>query len=64
MKPLSLPARQMRQRRINAYYMMPDKQHDQTDQLEIGTFPPHEDRPRTLREMFADYEMDNDDPEQ
>ena len=59
MKPLSLHARQASQRRMTAFYLSPEGRRAD-DQVEISAYLPHEDRPRTLREMFADTEIDVD----
>lgn len=62
MKPLSLHARQVSQRRMTAFYLSPEGRNAD-DQIEITAYAPHEDRPRTLREMFADTEIDSDEDE-
>jgi hypothetical protein len=60
MKLFGLHMRQMHQRRINSFYMLPAQQPTEQTQNHITTFAPHEDRPRSLREMFADTEFDID----
>ena len=61
MKPLSRYARQLHQRRISAFFLLDHDSAQSDRQIEITTFSPHEDRPRTLREMFADTEVDLED---
>lgn len=61
MKPLSLHARQTNQRRMNAFYLSPQLESTANTQIEIQKFLGHEDRPRTLREMFADADFAGDD---
>ncbi|NYT77903.1 hypothetical protein H0A71_12925 [Alcaligenaceae bacterium] len=60
MKPLSRYARQLHQRRISAFFLLKHDTGRSDRQIEITTFSPHEDRPRTLREMFPDAEIDPD----
>lgn len=60
MKPLSRYARQLHQRRISAFFLLKHDSNKTDGQIEITTFSPHEDRPRTLREMFPDAEIDPD----
>lgn len=61
-KHLNLHARQANQRRMTAFYLSPEGRNIE-DQMEIAAYLPHEDRPRTLREMFADTEIDSDEEE-
>jgi len=44
---------------MTAFYLSPEGRRAD-DQIEISAYLPHEDRPRTLREMFADTEIDAD----
>ncbi|NYT38998.1 hypothetical protein ERD78_19260 [Allopusillimonas soli] len=60
MKPLSLHARQMNQRRVTAFYLSPERPAPDDGQSDMKHFRPHEDRPRSLREMFSDEEIDGD----
>lgn len=65
MKNLMRYARQVNQRRMTAFYLLPqpgdNDMQSSKDQLRIEHIVSHEDRPRSLREMFADVEYDNDD---
>lgn len=63
MKPFSLHARQTNQRRMNAFYLSPQHESTASTQIEIQKFRGHEDRPRTLREMFADLDFASEDDE-
>lgn len=60
MKTLNLHLRQTNQRRINVFYLSPQDNRAASTQMEITKFLGHEDRPRTLREMFADDEVEPD----
>ncbi|GAB2896567.1 hypothetical protein [Paralcaligenes ginsengisoli] len=64
MKQLML-YRQINQRRMSAFYLSPQHGSEakpfSQDQLVLDTHVPTEDRPRSLREMFADIEYDNED---
>ncbi len=60
MKTLNLHSRLASQRRMTAFYLSPEGR-ELDDQMEILAYSQHEDRPRTLREMFADTELDGDD---
>lgn len=61
MKQLLHHARQLHQRRMSAFYLLPEKDSRSPSQLPLEHIPQLEDRPRTLREMFADIEYDNED---
>jgi hypothetical protein len=57
-------ARQLNQRRMSAFYLLPQPNNDGRQpargQLSLENVSSTEDRPRTLREMFADIEYDNE----
>lgn len=59
-----LYARQVGQRRTSAFYLLPkpDSQAGERGHHVFGNRPGMADRPRSLREMFADTEYDNDYP--
>jgi len=65
MNRLLYHARQLNQRRMGVFYLLPHaagaQPADAHGQLRLDHVPSHEDRPRTAREMFADVEYDNDD---
>ncbi|MCQ9617088.1 hypothetical protein L1889_10540 [Paenalcaligenes niemegkensis] len=67
MKHLMRYVRQLNQRRMTAFHLLPqsndEKQAVLHGQLRLESFAPIADRPRSLREMFADteYENENDD---
>jgi len=64
MKPLLRHARQLHQRRTSAFYLLPRPEPADLaspDQLRFKHMAPAADRPRTLREMFADLEFENED---
>ncbi len=64
MKQLLHHARQLNQRRMSAFYLLPEpgvsNSANQPGQLSLQNIPPPDDRPRSLREMFADTEYDSD----
>lgn len=62
MKQLLHHARQLHQRRMSAFYLLPEKTggSGSTGQLDLEHIPQFEDRPRTLREMFVDIEYENE----
>lgn len=59
-----LYARQLGQRRTSAFYLLPRpaSQVGERGHHVFGNRAAMADRPRSLREMFADYEYDNDYP--
>jgi len=59
MKPLMHYMRQLHQRRINAFFF--SGRESDAAQLSLQHIPRPQDRTRSLREMFADQEYDNDD---
>ena len=65
MKQLLHHARQLNQRRMSAFYLLPEpgvsNASSRSGQLPLQHIPPPDDRPRSLREMFADTEYDSDD---
>lgn len=68
MRRLLFHAQQLHQRRMSVFWLLPQPQSEDDEsvlgQLRLHSLPEHEDRPRTLREMFADveYENENDKP--
>ena len=65
MKRLLFHAQQLHQRRMSAFWLLPQTLSEDDEsalgQLRLTSFPEHEDRPRTLREMFSDAEYDDND---
>jgi len=59
MKPLMHTMRQLHQRRINAFFFSHGAPRD-ASQLSLQHVPRPQDRARSLREMFADQEYDDD----
>jgi len=59
MKPLLHTMRQLHQRRINAFFFARGENSEAT-QLSLRHVPQPQDRTRSLREMFADQEYDDD----
>jgi len=59
MKPLMHYMRQLHQRRINAFFFSTEE--SSAAQLSLQHIARPQDRTRSLREMFADQEYDNDD---
>ena len=64
MKHLLRYVRQLNQRRMTAFYLLPQHSDEEKytlhGQLPLESFAPTEDRPRSLREMFADVEYENE----
>jgi len=64
LKQLLHHARQLNQRRMSAFYLLPEPgvagNANRPGQLSLQNIPPPDDRPRSLREMFADTEYDSD----
>jgi len=63
MKPLLHTMRQLHQRRINAFFFAQGEnsgEHGDASQLSLRHIPRPQDRARSLREMFADQEYDDD----
>ena len=63
MRRLLFHAQQLHQRRMSAFWLLPkplrEDEESALGQLRLHAFPEHEDRPRTLREMFSDIEYDD-----
>lgn len=64
MRRLLFHAQQLHQRRMSVFWLLPESAREDEEsalgQLRLTSLPEHEDRPRTLREMFSDMEYDND----
>lgn len=62
MKRLLYHAQQLHQRRMSVFWLLPKPLSEDDEsalgQLRLHSLPEHEDRPRTLREMFSDLEYD------
>ncbi|HUH88352.1 MAG TPA: hypothetical protein VL003_09925 [Pusillimonas sp.] len=64
MKRLLYHAQQLHQRRMSVFWLLPQSPSEDDEsalgQLRLKSLPQHEDRPRTLREMFHDLDYDTD----
>ncbi|HLU19440.1 MAG TPA: hypothetical protein VKZ66_05730 [Pusillimonas sp.] len=62
LKRLLFHAQQLHQRRMSVFWLLPKPLSEDDEsamgQLRLKSLPEHEDRPRTLREMFSDQEYD------
>jgi len=56
-------ARQLGQRRMTAFYLLPQgvPEDGETSQLRLSSLPRRADRPRTAREMWAEAEAESED---